>query len=405
MKRSRSIPALLPLLLLGAACADLSPVEPGEGRPAAFASGAAAGRYVVVLHDGADPRAVAAVAGVHPRFVYTAALTGFAAELNGGQLQALRHLPAVAYVEEDVRGGLVTTQFNPPSWGINRIDDPDLPMDLTYIYTSAGSGVTAYVLDTGINRLHQEFANFLTTRASYLPNGSGGDFVGDGYGSAEDCHGHGSHVAGTVGGTYSGVAKQVRLVAARVVDCGGYGDISMPIAALDWIAANGRKPAVVNMSLGYPSSTAMRQATAAVVNAGYFVTAAAGNGNSLGVPQSACTVSPANTGTAMTVGATNNQDFEASFSNYGTCVDLLAPGVNIRSAWIGSTTATAFRQGTSMAAPHVAGVGAQYLALYPSASPAAVTAAIKGIAVPNTITLHSSSVSGGTPNLFLFTNY
>lgn len=409
MTRFRSATAALPSLLLFAAlaaCSDRSPVAPADAAPRSAAlTAAASGRYVVVLEDGADPRSVAAVAGVRPRHVYTAAITGFAAELNAGQLQALRHNPRVAYVEPDVRGGIATTQFNPPSWGINRIDDPDLPMDLTYVYTSAGSGVTAYVLDTGINRTHQEFASFLFSRASYLPNGSGGDFVGDGHGNAEDCHGHGSHVAGTIGGTDSGVAKQVRLVAARVVDCFGYGGASMVIAAMDWIAAHGKKPAVVNMSLGYPSSTAMRQSATSLVDAGFFVAVAAGNGNALGVPQNACTVSPANAGKAMTVGATTSLDHEASFSNYGTCVDILAPGVGIHSAWIGSSSATNSYSGTSMASPHVAGVAAQYLSLYPSTPPLTVTAALKNLAVPNTTTLHASSVSGGTPNRFLFTNY
>ncbi|CAA9313687.1 MAG: Alkaline serine exoprotease A precursor [uncultured Gemmatimonadetes bacterium] len=391
--------ALLPLLAL-AACADTASAPTAADPSAPLLSASASGKYIVVVGEGADPRSVAAVAGVSPRYVYTAALNGFAAVLNAGQLNALQHNPNVEYVEADAPARLMVTQTG-ATWGIDRIDQRDTPLNSSYTYTSTGAGVNAYILDTGIRLTHAE----LVGRANYIPNGANGDFVKDGHGSANDCHSHGTHVAGTIGGTTYGVAKGVTLWAGRVVNCSGGGDASMVIAGMDWIAANGLKPGVVNMSLGYGNVTSIRDAAERLVAAGFFVAVAAGNGNLGGIPLDACGESPANAPSVMTVGSTASSDYESSFSNYGTCVDILAPGSSVLSTMHTSDTATGTKSGTSMATPHVAGVGALYLALNPTATPAGVTSALKGNGTSGTIVLHSRSKKGGTPNLMLFTNY
>jgi subtilisin family serine protease len=392
MKR---ILSLLPLLALAAACADQPAALSPDAGPA-MAAASANGGYIVALRDGADPRSVAAVMGIRPRFVYTTALHGFAATLNAGQLNALRHNASVAYVEADAQAQLLTTQFG-ATWGIDRTDQHDLPLSTTYTYGYTGKGVLVYVLDTGIRKGHTQFGG----RASYIPNGASGDFVGDGHGSAEDCHGHGTHVAGTIGSTTYGIAKQVTLYAGRVVGCAGGGSSSMAIAGMDWIARNG-KPGVVNMSLGYGDMASVRAAAGRLVDAGFFVAASAGNGY-LGTPQDACLQSPGGHPAVMTVGSTTSKDVESSFSNYGRCVDILAPGSDILSLGIGSDSATAIRSGTSMATPHVAGVAAQYLQVFGPALPATVASYILSIATPNRIQMHSLSVKFGTPNLLLYT--
>jgi len=399
MKRSIAMLALVAL----AACADesqspVAPVQPSES-----------GKYIVVFKDATfgGPRLSVAEAiadytedaGVTPRFVFSAALKGFAAELSESQVQALRADPRVAYVEHDAEVQLFTTQTG-ATWGIDRIDQRDTPLSTTFTYTAQGLGVTAYILDTGIRRDHAQFGG----RADYIPNGRNGDFVGDGR-TAEDCQGHGTHVAGTVGGATYGVAKLVTLRAGRVVNCSGGGQASMVIAGMDWIAANGTKPAVVNMSLGYGDVQSVRDAATRLVAAGYTVAVAAGNGNLLGWPQDACRQAPAGAPNVITVGATTSSDAESSFSNYGTCVDILAPGSSITSASYSSSTGSTTMSGTSMASPHAAGVAALYLSLNPTATPAAVTSALKANGTSGTITLHSRSRTYGTPNLFLFTNY
>ena len=390
--------ALTAAALFLAACQDASdPVSmaraPGEAPLLSAGARAVPGQYVVVVSDGADPRSVAAVAGVQPRFVYTAAVNGFAAALNAGQLTALRANPNVSYVEEDAVVSISTTQSG-ATWGIDRIDQAALPLSTTYTYTPTGAGVRAYILDTGIRLSHVEF----TGRVS-----SGFDAV-DG-GSADDCNGHGTHVAGTVGGTQYGVAKGVSLVAVRVLDCQGSGTTSGVIAGIDWVTANAVKPAVANMSLGGGASSTLDDAVARSISSGVSYALAAGNGDMLGRPQDACNSSPARVPAGMTVGSTTSTDTESSFSNYGTCVDILAPGSSITSAWYQSDTQTSTISGTSMATPHVAGAAALYLQTSPGASPAQVSSALTSNANPNRITLHSRSVSGGTPNLLLYTAF
>ncbi len=397
MKR---ILTLLPLLALASACADqAAPLASDAAAPVLARASAAEGQYIVVLKEGANPRSVAAVAGIHPRFVYTAALTGFAATLNPGQLNALRHNPAVDYVEGDARAQLMTTQLF-PVWGLDRIDQRDLPLNSQYTYNFNGAGVIAYVLDTGIRATHAQFEG----RASYIPNGTNGDFVGDGHGSAADCHGHGTHVAGTIGGKGFGVAKGVTIQAGRVVDCVGNGTASMAIAGMDWITRNAT-PGVVNMSLGYGDVASVRTAAGRMVDAGHFLAAAAGNGDFAGTPQDACLQSPAGQAKAVTVGSTTSTDAESSFSNYGTCVDILAPGSNVRSAWVGSDTATSTRSGTSMATPHVAGVAALYLDRAGPTPPATIHAFLVSSATTGRISRHWHSIHFGTPNRLLYTGF
>jgi aqualysin 1 len=392
--------AILPLLALAAACADrAAPLAPDAAAPVLSAAGQD-GQYIVVLKEGADPRAVAAVAGVHPRALWTAAIDGFAATLNAGQLNALRHNPNVAYIEADAPARLMTTQWNPPAWGIDRIDQRDLPLSQSYTYGYTGKDVIVYVLDTGIRLKHKEFGG----RAAYIPNGLNGNFVGDAHGSAEDCHGHGTHVAGTVGSTTYGVAKEVWIYAGRVVNCSGGGTASMVISGMDWIIRHG-KPGVVNMSLGYGDVQSVRDVAGRLWDDGHFVAVAAGNGDFAGTPLNACNESPAGQPKVVTVGSTTSTDQESSFSNYGKCVDILAPGSGIKSAWASSDTATSVRSGTSMATPHVAGVAAQYLDAAPGTAPATVASYILGIATPNRIRLHSLSLANGTPNLLLYTRF
>ncbi|MCS5490608.1 S8 family serine peptidase [Algoriphagus limi] len=282
--------------------------------------------------------------------VYGNLLPGFSAELTLAQLSDLENDPSVRYVEPDGYVYTTTTQSN-ATWGIDRIDQASLPLDGTYTYDYSGQGVTAYILDTGIRTDHAEFGG----RASQGFDAFGGD--------SEDCHGHGTHVAGTVGGSIYGVAKNVSLVAVRVLDCGGSGSWSGVIAGMDWVAANASGPSVANMSLGGGKSNSINDAVNRMYNAGVAVMVAAGNSNA-----NACNYSPASAPNAYTVGATTSSDTRSSFSNYGDCVDIFAPGSSIRAAYYSSSTATATMSGTSMASPHVAGAAALYLESSPSAS-------------------------------------
>jgi subtilisin family serine protease len=353
--------------------------------------------YLVVLRDGASvtPAAAAARAtalGASVSHVWSHAINGYAASLTPAALRVVSASPDVAYVEPDSTVSINTTILNPQSWGIDRIDQRNLPLSASYTHTASGSGVTAYIIDTGIRFTHTQFGGRAVSGVDYVDGGS-----------ADDCNGHGTHVAGTVGGSSIGVAPGVSLVAVRVLDCSGSGTLSNVVSGIDWVTANhsAGSPAVANLSLGSAANSTVDTAVNNMINDGVTTAVAAGNGNTGGVRQNACNYSPARVAAAITVGATNSSDQAASFSNYGTCVDILAPGVQILSSWYTSDTAGAYLDGTSMASPHVAGVAALYLQNNPSASPATVRNALVGNATANVI----SNVGTGTPNLLLFTNY
>ena len=392
MKRSLT-PLALASLALAAACSDAVPTQsasPAGGAPLLSSSQGIAGQYIVVLNEGANPRSVAAVAGVSPRYVYTSAVNGFAAALNQGQLNALQRNPAVKYVEQDQPVQASVTQTG-ATWGIDRIDQRSLPLSTTFSYLNTGVGVRAYIVDTGIRLTHTDLAGRAVT---------GYDAVTAG-GTANDCNGHGTHVAGTVGGTVYGVAKAATLVAVRVLDCAGSGTTAGVIAGVDWVANNHVKPAVANMSLGGGASTTLDNAVKNAVAKGVTFAVAAGNGNIFGMAQNACNYSPARVPEAITVGATTKTDAKASYSNYGTCVDIFAPGSSVTSAWHTNDTATNTISGTSMASPHVAGVAALYLQSNPGATPAGVASALIAGATTGKVT----SPGSGSPNRLLFTAY
>ncbi|HEX6287538.1 MAG TPA: S8 family peptidase [Herpetosiphonaceae bacterium] len=340
-------------------------------------------RYIVVLKDGSNPRSVAALSGVQPTHLYTSALTGFAAELNAGQLNALQHNPNVDYIEHDAAVTLDTTQnmdANGDPWGLDRIDQRNLPLSRTYTYTATGAGVTAYIIDTGIQANHPDFG------------GRGANVYDSFGGNGNDCNGHGTHVAGTVGGTTWGVAKSVNLRGVRVLDCGGSGSWSGVIAGVDWVRANAQKPAVANMSLGGGYNASVNTAVANLSNSGVFVAVAAGNNYS----SNACNGSPSGTPEAYTVAASEKNDAKAVYSDVGSCVDIYAPGSAIKSAWLNSGTHTI--SGTSMATPHVAGVAALYKSVYGDAASATVSNWLSTNATPNVISGNPS----GTVNRLLY---
>jgi subtilisin family serine protease len=357
------------------------------------------GQYIVVFQDrlsddDVDTRADDIVRNARGRknHVYKNALKGFSAELSEKEALKIAARDDVKYVEEDGLVSIDTTQ-SPVTWGLDRIDQRSLPLSNSYTYTANGSGVKAYIIDTGINTAHSDFGG----RAI-----DGYDAV-DGALPAADCNGHGTHVSGTVGGNTYGVAKGVTLVAVRVLDCSGNGTDSGVVAGVNWVTSNhaAGQPAVANMSLGGGISQALDDAVNGAINDGVTFAVAAGNGDAAGNPLDACNGSPSRVANAITVSATSSSDTKASWANYGTCVDLFAPGVSITSDWYSSTTATNTISGTSMATPHVTGVAAMYLSTNTSASPATVASAIINNSTTGVV------VSGGTgsPNRLLYMGF
>ncbi|MFJ9548838.1 S8 family peptidase [Streptomyces erythrochromogenes] len=381
--------AVLTLTSVAAGTASAAGPEPTPA-PLITSANAIAGSYIVTLAKSADPVEVADSVGVKAKFTYETALNGFAAALTEKQLKAVRHTRGVLSVAQD---GQVTGPPAPPagvatkapsnSWGLDRIDQRFLPLDNEFSPNRNAQGVYAFILDSGIDYRHPEFGG----RALF-----GFDAIGDGR-NGQDCHGHGTHVAGTVGGTNVGVAHKVTLVSVRVLGCDNRGSWSGIIAGLDWVAANARQPAVLNASLGGDRFEPVNNATAAVFDRGVLPIVAAGNDN-----RDARFVSPASTPNAVTVGATNRFDQETDFSNWGELLDLYAPGQDIISARLGGGTVS--MNGTSMAAPHVAGVAALYKGAHPSAAPVEVANFLKNEATEDVI----QNLSDNGPDKLLFTN-
>ncbi|WP_045739700.1 S8 family peptidase [Actinoplanes rectilineatus] len=371
---------------LVAAAAVLAAANPAVAAPATgqirFAGSADAipGSYIVVLKSGAQQAEVSQAYGAAVRRSFGTALNGFEATMSETQAKRLAADTDVAYVEQNQVVRLNATQSN-ATWGLDRIDQRARPLSTTYTYPVTASNVTAYIIDTGIRYTHNDFGG----RATF-----GYDAVGTG---GVDCNGHGTHVAGTVGGTTYGVAKAVKLVGVRVLNCSGSGTTAGVVAGINWVTSNAVKPAVANMSLGGGASTAIDNAVASSISSGVTYAVAAGNNNA-----NACSYSPARVPTAITVGATTNTDARASYSNYGSCLDIFAPGTSITSDWYSSNTATNTISGTSMASPHVAGAAALVLSRNTSYTPAQVASALTTNATPNVVT----SPGTGSPNRLLF---
>lgn len=376
-----------------------------SGAAAGPASEPSANRHIVVFHDDVDPDTAARDHGrrygAQVERIYHNALKGYVATFKGTGAADVARDPRVDFVELDQKVSVQTTQTATEgvTWGLDRIDQRSAlpatgPTD-GFTYGVTGSGVTAYIIDTGIQTGHSEFGSRASAKYDAFTDGRNG----------EDCDGHGTHVAGTVGGSTYGVAKAVQLVSVRVLDCTGSGSWSGVIAGIDWVTKNHTVKSVANMSLGGPASAAVDQAVSTSIAAGVTYVVAAGNGNQGGVGQDACKYSPARVPNAITVGATDKTDTKSGWSNYGKCVDVFAPGVGILSAGRSdtSTIATATLSGTSMASPHTAGVVALYLSS-PSgtANPSIVQSTIVSTATQKAV----KSPGKGTinPNL-LFTSY
>jgi len=389
---------LFAMVLLVSACSEeagdpVSATDPSNGETATFAKSDRAmdltDRYIVVFKEGVgNPDVIVDEVtrgnGTKVHYRYRHALKGFAATIPEAALEGISRNPLVDYIEPDGVVTAGTTQTSPPSWGLDRIDQHNLPRDYSYTYQTDGTGVTVYIIDSGIRWDHAEYFG----RAVI----GGKDFI-DNDDWAYDCHGHGTHVAGTVGGTTVGVAKGVSLYPIRVLACNGSGSYSAVIAGIDWVTANHTSPAVANMSLGGGYSTSLNTAVNNSVAAGVVYAVSAGNDNT-----NACTKSPASAASALTVGSSTSSDYRSSFSNYGSCVDIFAPGSSIYSSTMTSTTSYASWSGTSMASPHVAGVAALYLEANQTATPAQVEAAIKNGATSGVL----NNIGTGSPNLLLY---
>jgi subtilisin family serine protease len=389
--------------LMLAACRDT--VAPGSSNTRAAsalpsrslqdASSRIPDEYIVVFTDdvgdaGGHAKSLVSSHGGSLHFVYSGALNGFSAHMSAQAAAAIENDPNVAYVEQDqsvAAASLASTGTQSPvyQWGIDRIDQRSGTLDLSYSWLSDASGVTVYILDTGIRITHQDFGG----RASYGP-----DFVSGA--SSDDCNGHGTHMAGTVGGSYYGAAKNVSLVAVRVLDCSGIGTASAAIAGLDWVTRNHAPLSVANLSFAGAYSATLNQAVANAIAAGVTVVASAGDN---GMPPDACQYSPASAPGAITVGAMRQGDMMAGFSNYGPCVDMFAPGFSVTSDWYTGDNIVWVQDGTSSAAAHTSGAAAMYIALHPSATPADVSNGLAGAATTGVLT----GLGSGSPNRLLYT--
>ena len=347
------------------------------------------GAYIVVFKDAVadvdnEVNDLGQKNAIKANFIYKYALKGFAGKLTAAQLQVLQSDSRVDYIEQDQIAHINAVQTNPPSWGLDRIDQRALPLSTSYTYNQTGLGVDAYCIDTGILFAHVDFGGRAVTGYDAITSG----------GTAADGNGHGTHTAGTIGGTSYGVAKAARLIAVRVLDNSGSGSYSQVIAGVNWVTADHTtRPAVANMSLGGPISTALDAAVRNSIADGVTYCVSAGNGTA-----DASTQSPAGVAEAITVGATDITDAFAYFSNFGSVVDISGPGVDITSAWFTSTTATNTISGTSMSSPHVAGAAALYLEANPASTPAQVQSALKANGTSNVI----SGIPSGTVNLLLY---
>jgi subtilisin family serine protease len=393
-RRGLAIGAITALALAGAGAS--AQAAEGDVLSAAGAK-VVPGSYIVVLKNGAvssaavrsSARTLTARHGGTIRRTFDSALRGFSVRSTETQARRLAADPSVAYVQHNVIHRIADTQVNPPSWGLDRVDQRNLPLDHSYTFTTTAGNVHAYVVDTGIRTSHSDFGG----RASI-----GFDAIGDGQ-NGQDCNGHGTHVSGTVGGGTFGVAKGVDLVGVRVLDCAGSGTTEQVVAGIDWVTDNAIKPAVANMSLGGGADTALDNAVNRSIGSGVTYAIAAGNGIAGIIPQNACNTSPARVPAAITVSVTDDTDTKTSWGNFGTCVDIFAPGVDITSAWNGSDTDTNTITGTSMSTPHVTGAAALFLAGHPSATPQQVRDAL----VANSTTGVVKRPGNGSPNRLLFT--
>jgi subtilisin family serine protease len=399
--RSTLAPSVGALLALLAACQDpaaptnataLAKVDARTRASAVAVAGhAAPDEYIVIFRDDvADApglaRQLVAQHGGSMRHTYTHALKGFSAKLPPHALEALRNNPSVASTEADTYVRATDVQLKPPHWGLDRLDQRTLPLDSAYVFGNTGSGTHAYIIDSGIRASHTEFGGRAQGVFTAIADGRG----------ADDCTGHGTRVAGLLGSTKYGVAKGVKLYALRVFDCSDNGMVSGAVAALDWVVKNGLRPAVVNMSLGGPTSASLNAAVASASSAGIVVVVAAGNSAT-----DACSESPASAPAALTIGATSKIDEQSTYSNWGSCVDVYAPGNNLRTTSIGTDTTTSLFSGTSAATPIAAGAVALYLTANPSAAPTQVTEAIVANATIGVLRL----LGAGSPNRLLYTGF